>query len=45
MVCTVRPLVAYVKALCREWLERETLARDEVLELSTEALLRAVRER
>lgn len=41
----VRPLVAYVKALCREWLERETLTRGEVLELSTEALLRAVRER
>lgn len=41
----VRPLVAYVKALCREWLERGSLTREEVLELSTEAVLRSVRER
>lgn len=40
----LRPLVAYVKALCREWLEHETLTRGEVLQLSTEAVLRSVRD-
>ena len=39
----LRPVAPYIKALCREWLQRETLSRDDVLELSTHAVLRAVR--
>ncbi|MBD7958116.1 TetR/AcrR family transcriptional regulator [Microbacterium sp. Sa4CUA7] len=39
----LRPTAAFVKALCREWMQRETLTRDDVLELSTAAVLRAVR--
>jgi len=39
----LRPTAAFVKALCREWLQREALTRDDVLELSTAAVLRAVR--
>ncbi len=39
----LRPIAAFVKALCREWLQRGTLTRDDVLELSTAAVLRAVR--
>lgn len=39
----LRPVAAFTKALCREWLQRKTLTRDEVLELSTAAVLRAVR--
>lgn len=39
----LRPVAALTKALCREWLQRKTLTRDEVLELSTAAVLRAVR--
>lgn len=39
----LRPVAPFIKALCREWLQRETLTRDEVLELSTAAVLRAVR--
>lgn len=31
----LRASAAYVKALCREWLQRETLERDEVLDLLT----------
>ena len=39
----LRPVAAFTKALCREWLQRKSLTRDEVLELSTAAVLRAVR--
>ncbi|WP_181036191.1 TetR/AcrR family transcriptional regulator [Arthrobacter sp. N199823] len=39
----LRPVAAFTKALCREWLQRKTLTRDDVLELSTAAVLRAVR--
>ena len=38
----LRPVAAYVKALCREWLQRETLARETVLELATMAVLASV---
>lgn len=41
----LRPVAAFLKALCREWLQRDTLTRDDVLELSTTAVLAAVRER
>ncbi|WP_299089811.1 TetR/AcrR family transcriptional regulator [uncultured Microbacterium sp.] len=40
----LRPVAAFIKALCREWLQRETLTRDDVLDLSTAAVLAAVRE-
>ncbi|MDD0857488.1 helix-turn-helix domain containing protein [Arthrobacter alpinus] len=39
----LRPVAAFTKALCREWLQRQTLTREDVLELSTAAVLRAVR--
>lgn len=39
----LRPVAAFTKALCREWLQRKSLTRDEVLELSIAAVLRAVR--
>ncbi|MHA7176030.1 TetR/AcrR family transcriptional regulator [Arthrobacter sp. Sr24] len=39
----LRPVAAFTKALCREWLQRKSLTRDEVLDLSTAAVLRAVR--
>lgn len=41
----MRPVAPYIKALCREWLQRETLSHAEVLELSTAAVLTAVDER
>jgi AcrR family transcriptional regulator len=38
----LRPVAPYIKALCREWLQRGMLSEDEVLDLSTAAVLRAV---
>lgn len=38
----LRPTAPYVKALCREWLQRGTLDYDDVLDLSTAAVLSAV---
>lgn len=40
----LRPVAPYIKALCREWLQRETLSRAEVLSLSSAAVLAAVSE-
>lgn len=38
----LRPVAPYLKALCREWLQRGTLSEADVLDLSTAAVLRAV---
>lgn len=38
----IRPVAPYLKALCREWLQRGVLSEDDVLDLSTAAVLRAV---
>jgi len=38
----LRPVAPFLKALCREWLQRGTLSREDVLDLSTAAVLRAV---
>ena len=40
----LRPVAAFIKALCREWLQRETLTYADVLDLSTAAVLRAVQD-
>ena len=39
----LRPVASFTKALCREWLQNGSLTRDEVLDLSTTAVLRAAR--
>lgn len=39
----LRPVAPFVKALCREWLQRDTLDHDDVLEAATQAVLQAVR--
>ena len=38
----LRPVAAYIKALCREWLQRNTLDRETVLRAATAAVLAAV---
>ncbi|WP_404429746.1 TetR/AcrR family transcriptional regulator [Microbacterium lacus] len=38
----LRPVAPYLKALCREWLQRGTLSEADVLDLSTAAVLSAV---
>ncbi|UOE44172.1 TetR/AcrR family transcriptional regulator [Agromyces larvae] len=38
----VRALAPLIKALCREWLQRGTIGRDDILEIAVPALLAAV---
>jgi AcrR family transcriptional regulator len=40
----MRPMAALTKALCREWLQRSTLTRDEAAQLLTSAILLVVEE-
>lgn len=39
----LRPVAPFIKALCRAWLQQESLTFDDVLEASTAAVLQAVR--
>ena len=43
LTARLRPVAALTKAVCREWLHRGTLTRDEALDLLTDTVLRFVR--